>query len=218
MHIADSLFWQRQGPPGFVCRPVRHRAPEGGLARGISFLVDPDAAQRRLAESFVRKVFWTRHRALVGDVAPGLLLCSRGPRLLAVAGWRGARRGPLFLEQYLDEPIEVALSTIAGVPVWRWEVAEIGNLAAVRSSAALGLLCELMEILAQRDFRWLSFTATAPVRRILAKAGIPFWEIADADSARLGTAAGSWGDYYRCNPVVAACRLGDALRRAREFA
>ena len=83
--------------------------------------------RRAAAEDFIRDVFRRRYEAEVPGFAPNLMLLEQAPRIVAAAGWRGAESEALMLEQYLDEPIEHAISRLAGQPVPRGRIVEVGN-------------------------------------------------------------------------------------------
>lgn len=88
--------------------------------------------QRDAAEAFVRAVFRKRYAAEV-RFAPNLMLVERDGVIRAAAGWRSAADRRLMLEQYLDEPVDQAVSRLAGQPVARERIVEVGNLAAERA-------------------------------------------------------------------------------------
>ena len=71
-----------------------------------------------------------------------------------------AQRRPLFLERYLDEPIELAVARRSGRPVPREEIVEVGNLAAFGSASARLLIVALTDLLVAQGFRWVVFTGT----------------------------------------------------------
>src|SRR6187402_194533 len=60
-------------------------------------------------------------------------------RPLAVLGYRSAEGGPLFLESYLDRPVEQAVSAAFGMDLTRADIVEIGCLAALPSAALVRL-------------------------------------------------------------------------------
>jgi hypothetical protein len=123
---------------------------------------------------------------------------------LATLGTRGADEGPLFLEVYLDRPVEQVLSLAYDRPIDRAQVVEIGCLAALPSPALLTLWCETAAALADRHQVAVA-TLTRPLRQMFARIGLPFVQLAPADAASLGEdAAREWGSYYQLDPVVCA--------------
>jgi len=79
--------------------------------------------------------------------------------LTAVAGYRGAGTGPLFLEQYLDQPIEDCIWTKFTPPAERHEIVELGGFAAINHRAALPLVMHLAPALYELRFKKLVCTA-----------------------------------------------------------
>jgi len=118
----------------------------------------------------------------------------------AQVGYRRATTGPLFLESYLDRPVEDAVSAALGRPIGRDSIVEIGNLAADDAFALvqlwagvandLGATCEVAVA-----------TLTAPLRAMFVRLGVPILElgVAHADRAAGGT---DWGSYYAADPRV----------------
>ena len=172
------------------------------------------SARRREAEAFVHGIFARRYGADVAAFAPNLALLEQQGRVVAAAGWRGAESGPLFLEHYLDLPIEDVLARIAGQPVPRSRVVEVGNLAADRSGASVQTILLMAEHLDRLGYEWVVFTATRELLTIFSRLGLPLLALAPADPARLGGEAATWGTYYDTLPVVVAGRIRLGLERA----
>ncbi|GGZ15869.1 thermostable hemolysin [Novosphingobium colocasiae] len=121
----------------------------------------------------------------------------------AALGYRRADQMPLFLEVYLDAPIEHLVAGALGRPVARDAIVEIGNFAADSAPAMLALW-----VTAANDLGGCSevavATLTAPVRRMFVRIGLPIVEIAPARAERLGAVAAEWGSYYDHDPIVCA--------------
>lgn len=60
--------------------------------------------------------------------------------------------------------------------------------------------------------RWLVFTATSSIRRILSAMGGRCMDLGTADGARAGGGADEWGRYYSNDPRVMAGYLPSARR------
>ena len=168
---------------------------------------------RAEAEAFIANVFQRYYAAEVGSFAPNLMLLEQGQRITAVAGWRCAGTERLFLENYLDVPIEVAVSRLAGKPIDRRQIVEVGNLAADRRGGSIDVIMTLATHLDQLGFEWVTFTATDQLIGIFTRLGLPPLALAPADPTRLGNDARRWGSYYATNPVVVAGRIRLALDR-----
>jgi hypothetical protein len=135
-----------------------------------------------------------------------------------VAGVRGAHEGRLYLEQYLDRPIEQSLATAVAARgidrVGRHEIAEVGNLAGASCRAAMRMVAHIPAYLTGERYSWIVFTATSAVRQVLAGFGAPLVELARAECASVRDSRDEWGRYYETDPRVCAGYLRDAERLA----
>jgi hypothetical protein len=169
--------------------------------------------QRAELESYVSAAFQRRHAATVQTFMPTLLAFrGTGGDLRGVVGLRGAGHDRLYLEHYLDAPIEVALGHASGRPIERSSIVEVGNLAGGNCRTAMRMVAQLPAFLLAHDYRWIVFTATSAVRGILQAFGAPLVELAAADSARVAGGADHWGSYYETDPRVFAGFLPDSGR------
>lgn len=175
--------------------------------------VGADSPRRQEAENFIRRIFRDRHGAFVRSFAPNLLLLEEHRRVIAAAGWRGADEEPLFLERYLDEPVESLLERLTGLRLPRERLVEVGHLASDKAGGSVQVILSLARHLAQSGYEWVVFTATGELVRIFTKLGLPLLALAKADPARLGEQARDWGNYYDTRPVVVAGRIRLALDR-----
>jgi len=153
--------------------------------------------------AFVRQRYWRYYGAHPSVTAPYLILL-RDPNGVcrAVAGLTPASAKPLFLEQYLDQPVEALASSQAGTAVERGTIWEIANLAADGSGAGRLLFVALTAKLATLGGEWVAFTATTQVRNMFNRLGLSPVSVADARPERLGDGALCWGRYYQHNPKV----------------
>jgi hypothetical protein len=163
-------------------------------------------------ERFVRDVFASKHGARVCSFMPTLLaMRNDAGDVCSVAGFRCAAGQPLFLEQYLDEPVERAISTFSGQQVDRSQIVEVGNLAGVSCRSAMRLVLDLPRILLEGGHRWIVFTATDTLRGLLASYHAPLLDLAEASVSRVQGAGDDWGQYYERRPRVMAGYLPDGL-------
>lgn len=178
-----------------------------------------DPARPRV-EEFIRRVYDERYGARVRQFAPVLVSLSDGADpdapVLAAAGYRVATQ-PLFLEHYLDVPIEHALAVDAARPP-RERIVEVGHLAAVRAGEGRRLILRLAQHLAGLQVEWVVSTLTEELRHLFTRMGVVPRALGAADPARLGQAAHDWGRYYDHHPVVLAGHLPLAMRRLAERA
>lgn len=186
------------------------RVPGPALRLAAAGAGAPDRAE---LEAFVHDGFARKHDASIASFMPTLLsFRDAGGRLRGVIGLREAQPQPLYLEQYLAQPVEAAISTAAGAPVARRQVIEVGNLAGANCRAAVRMVAMLPSYLLERDYRWIVFTATSAVRSILHGFGAPLVELARADGSRVSGGPDRWGRYYDNDPRVLAGYLPHSRR------
>ncbi len=152
---------------------------------------------------FIRRRFSQAHHARVSHFMPQLFgLQSEDGSLHGAAGCRRADSGPLFLERYLDVPIEQAIFERSGVEVARHQIVEVGNLAASGLGTARVLIVKLTRQLALQGFRWVTFTGTREVLNSFHRLGLVPQSLGLADPARMGASLVDWGRYYDSQPQV----------------
>jgi hypothetical protein len=179
-------------------------------------------AGREQIEKFVAYRFADVHGARVRSFMPALLGMHDAQGALRCAlGYRDAGAASLYLEQYLDVPVEQAIANAllaAHQPVpaiERGSVVEVGNLAGRGCRAALHMVARLPRYLLSRGYQWVTFTATARVRTVLDTFNAPLLDLGPADPARLRSDVDDWGAYYCCEPRVMAGFLPHGLRIQR---
>lgn len=169
--------------------------------------------QRPSFEAFIAARFGRAYGARLTHFLPHLLGVRDGlERWQAAAGYAAAGVQELFLEQYLDEPVERTLGRAVGRPVARNDVVEVGNLAAVSAGMARALIPLLARHLHRMGYRWVAFTATRALRNSFHRLGLQPLVLAPADPARLPDGGVSWGSYYAQDPVVMGGRISLGLR------
>jgi hypothetical protein len=176
-------------------------------------LPGPGSIERSEAEAFVSTGFAATHEARIRNFMPELLT-FRGSsgHIRGVLGLRGAAREALFLERYLDHPIEQAIACLVGATVRRAEIVEVGNLATASGRDAMRMVALLPSYLLSRSFRWLVFTGTASVQGMIRGFEAPLLELARAERERAGCGTDDWGRYYESDPRVFAGYLPHSLR------
>ncbi|MGJ7547877.1 thermostable hemolysin [Pseudomonas alloputida] len=162
-----------------------------------------DDQDRGELEHFIHQCFADVHHADVHHYLPELLaLRDSHGRLMAAAGMRPASSGPLFLEHYLDEPLESAISRLAGVTLGRDYMVEVGNLASLSAGSARIMITTVTWLLATRGLRWVAFTGASTLINSFQRLGLVPTVVAQADPARLDETAQRWGHYYDQHPHV----------------
>ena len=206
---------------------LQQRARDELRALGESLQLQPVRAGetgREALEAYVRDRFATKHGATVRSFMPTLVsFRDRQGELRGVAGLRGAEESRLYLEQYLDRPIERVLTEcLSSQPVDRGgsrlirrdEIVEVGNLAGASCRAAVRMVAQLPVYLMSRRYSWIVFTATSSLRQILEGFGAPLIELGRADPTSVAATPDAWGRYYETDPRVFAGYLPDADRLA----
>lgn len=192
--------------------------PAAGDTRSaaLALRLETAASPRRAAlERCVANRFARQYGAHIEHFLPLLFSLDIGNRPRAVAGLRSARQSRLFLEHYLDLPVEQAVSRAFRIPVDRGQIVEIGNLVSVAAGASSILFGLLAMLLDEAGVRWVTCTATPRVREMLDRLDFPSTAICVADPHALGNARSAWGSYYDSRPIVIA---GDARIAAARVA
>lgn len=167
--------------------------------------VGPEDAGRTHLEHHIHATYAQVYGANVKEFMPTLVvLQSANGNLLGVMGLRAADHGPLFLEAYLDHPVEQAIALHSGGRVERKQIVELGNLAAGSPGAARLLVMALNAFLQGAGFEWVCFTAVPALKNAFRRLDLGLLELAPADPRRLGPAARDWGSYYEGRPTVVA--------------
>lgn len=190
----------------------RHLLPIG--AHEIHFeWIDRDHPSRESAQQFIASVFRKQYGAEPTYFADMLIGCrdSQG-HWVAALGFSALAHRPAFLEHYLDQPVERLIGRMQTevlrqpAKVSRWDVVEVGNLAAIRPGASRAVILQMTKYLHLRHFRWVVLTATRSLINSFSKLGYNPLCLASADPGRLNGSATQWGSYYDSNPQV---MLGD---------
>jgi hypothetical protein len=201
---------------GAVRHPGTDRDAESACAvlDGGIVLAEANGASRGALELFVARRFREVYDARVTHFLPRLFGArDRRGRLAAVFGLRSAADGPLFLEHYLDAPIESAVEGAFGVRPSRNAIAEVGNLAGSTPGAVRSLIPALTRRLAEEGFAYVAFTGSARLCNGFARLGLPLRPVGPAALERLPPEQrGDWGRYYDSAPEV---MLGDVRLGAR---
>lgn len=168
------------------------------------------ACARVFVEDAYRRAYGARCSATFSDYLSSELTGR------AALGYRRADTGPLFLEAYLDESIEIAVSGAFGCAVPREAIVEIGNLAADNAWAMIALWGEAANDLGGAS-EVVVATLTRPLQRMFARMGVALHRLAPADPDRLGSGAGEWGSYYAQDPQVCAGSIAEGQRAIATF-
>lgn len=172
-------------------------------------LEGPLALARQQAEMFVWKAFNIAYGADIAHFMPELMtLRNDASDLLAVLGLRKPDDKPLFLEHYLERPVEQLLADVAGRPVDRQQLVEVGNFAVGAAGGGRWLITALTAYLHSSGSAWAVFTCGPELRNAFHRLGIPLLDLAPADPRKLtDDERVRWGNYYAQQPRVMAASV-----------
>ena len=184
---------------------VNHRPSDLSIVRR-------EDMQRRDLEHYVHKRFQEIHGADIQEFLPNLFaLRDTAKNVLGVLGFRPAGERPLFLEAYLDSPIETVLKQRLGMGPKRSTIVEVGNLASSAAGGARWLIALSTALFMGMGLRWAVLTATPALLNSFAKLGITFVPLAAAAKERIADADKHWGNYYDAGPLVVASNVSQAF-------
>lgn len=170
--------------------------------------------QRIAVQEFIGAIFDRAHHARIKHYMPVLLsLNAPNGTLVMACGLRAAAASDLFLEQYLSQPIQVALATVAAKPIARSDIVEVGNLAVAAQTPARHLIVALTRYLAATPMQWVVCTVLPQLRNSFSRLGIPYYELGAARIESLSPEErADWGNYYDERPLVIAINVAAALQ------
>lgn len=188
---------------------VHHDNPLAQIGRDQPlrlYLAQPGSPRRDAFEAFIRERFAAQHGARVRHFMPCLLgLEDAEGQLLGALGLRSGAIRPLFLERYLQQPVEAVIAAQhAHNPPRREQIVEVGNLAAGSPGAARLLIVALTDLLVAMGFRWVCFTGTPGLLNSFQRLGLTPLPLGPADPACMGEELADWGRYYDSQPQVMA--------------
>lgn len=197
---------QRQISVSFERPPLAAR--DAGIPVCIDIL-DEGASGRPMAQAFIHEQYARAYGADIRHFLPRLMcLRSEMGELRGALGFRRARGEQLFLEHYLDLPIERALHAATGQAVDRFSLVEVGNLAVASAGGARWLIAALTSYLKAAGYDWAVFTAVTALRNAFEKLGVRLAYLAPATLARLAEPErAQWGRYYDTRPQVVAANV-----------
>lgn len=177
-------------------------------------LSTPKDIHRKGLETFIQHVFCASYSANIGECMPVLMgLYDTVNTLQAALGLRFAGSDRLFLETYLNEPVDTLLATRLGrygelYGPRRDVIVEVGNLAATQAGGTRWLIIALTALLQGAGFEWAVFTATRSLRNAFNRLGLYMHPLGAADPIRLTKNTSElWGSYYSHDPHVVAVNV-----------
>jgi len=172
-------------------------------------IIDEGAPTRATAEGFIHAQYARAYEADVQHFLPRLMcLHDESGHLRGALGFRRARGEQLFLENYLDVPVERALHGVTHQAIERFSLVEVGNLAVASAGGARWLIVALTSYLKAAGYDWAVFTAVTALRNAFERLGVQLAALAPATATRLSEAERvRWGRYYDTRPHVVAANV-----------
>ncbi len=173
--------------------------------------------RHKIACEFTRDQYHLRFQCELRDFYPNTISLYEMDELVAVAGYRGAGSAPLFLERYLDLPIETCIQNTFATPTKRHEIVELGGFAALNRKAAFRLMASVAPVLKKLGFKVLACTANKPIQNCLTRLGLNPAFISEATAKDAKSSASNWGSYYTGQPRVLAGNITAGIYKLKEF-
>ncbi|MBL0516716.1 thermostable hemolysin [Aeromonas caviae] len=181
-------------------------------------LILAESPQQVMAlQTYIQAAYTLEFNARIPHFLPCLLGLYRADGVLVGAcglnqACHGEHEQPLYLEQYLEQPVEAAIETRLGVRPARHRIIEVGNLACSEPGHARLMFAALCRLLCDNALDYVVFTGTAKLRNSFTRLRLNPVELAPAQAHQVGEDASAWGEYYRCQPKV---MVGD-INQGRE--
>ncbi|MFW1678750.1 thermostable hemolysin [Pontibacter sp. JAM-7] len=166
-------------------------------------------------QAFAQAAFARQYSAQVRDFLPcQLALVDSQQQIRASMGYQSAAGHQLYLEHYLELPVEQAIADQLGIAApARQRILEMGNLASQSPGATRRLILNLSCYFLHQGFRWLVITATPRVKNSFDKLGgnLVLHPLADATPEAVQAGRSDWGCYYQQQPKVYAIDMWTAM-------
>lgn len=172
-------------------------------------IIPKNHALRTNIENFIRKTYSDNYDAYIADFPPNLLaaFAKDTGKIRATCGLRfGKKEG--FSDIYLKSPVAAYASQAAGYAIIRDEIIEVTTLSSAQAGMAFPLLEKTVEIGRKQGMKAGIFTATAHLRSLMRRVGLPLQDLGAASSENIDNKE-NWGSYYDTDPHV--CLLIDRL-------
>lgn len=170
-----------------------------------------DTPQSFALRSFIEASYAKHFQANIKVDMPVMVGYHQDGKILAAMGLRPADSGPLFLEQYLNDPIESYISDHDEHVNLRACIVEVGSLATATTGIGRQIIPLFIQTVCHMNYCWAVLSATDRLVHIFNQMGLQPSKIAKCDPTRLHTSRHLWGSYYTHNPHVLMGNL-NALR------
>lgn len=166
-------------------------------------LIEHVGSDRAAVETFISQCFSDNFGCRIEGFMPRLFsVRNRDGEMYGAFGLRSANHN-LFLEQYLDMPIEKTIATRIGKRVERRTIIEVGHFSGAFPGAVRAMIGLLTERLHREGFEWVVFTGTTNLRNAFFRLGLSPVDVQAATLERLpAEERAAWGSYYDHAPHV----------------
>ena len=200
MHEHAPVMSKESAPPNPCVHP----------AAGGQFQIAPrHTARYEILKARIRGGFGSHFNACISGFMPDLAAYRHVGGSGGVIGIRGAGGEKLFLESYLDQPVEDVIALVSDAPVHRRHVVEVGQFVIDERAAVGDFFRDLVPFLRSLGYEWVCFTGTRRIRTLLASIGFAGFSIACASRERITDTTDDWGTYYEHEPEVILGKLSD---------
>lgn len=159
-------------------------------------------------QGYIQTAYAREFDATIPHFLPTLIALYRADDPLVGACGLSLATAPLYLERYLDAPIEAVIAERLGITTRRDRLVEVGNFACAEPGHARIMFAALCKLLCENALDYVVFTGTARLRNSFTRLQLNPVELATALPERMGEEASAWGHYYHCKPRVMVGDLG----------
>lgn len=199
-------------------RSVERAAPATDEASGQPRfeLFEHIGGNRATVEAFISQCFAESFGSRIEAFMPRLFsVRNEAGDLCGAFGLRSASRN-LFLEQYLDAPIEKVIAARAGKRIERHVIVEVGHFSGAFPGAVRAMIGLLTAHLHQEGYEWVVFTGTTGLRNAFCRLGLFPLDIQAATADRIpADERAAWGRYYDHAPRVLVGNVQAGYRAMR---
>ena len=176
-------------------------------------LIEHVGADRAAVERFISQRFAESFGSRIEGFMPRLFsVRNREGKICGAFGLRSANRN-LFLEQYLDTPIEKTIAAHTGDKVERRTIVEVGHFSGALPGAVRAMIGLLTQHLYREGFEWVVFTGTTGLRNAFFRLGLSPIDIQAASIDRIPEEErAAWGSYYDHAPRVLVGNIQQGYR------
>jgi len=168
---------------------------------------------RTTLQNYIQQEYQREFNAVIPHFLPYILGLYRADGvLIGACGLNPATAGALYLERYLDQPVEQVASSRLNKPISRDGLVEIGNFACAESGNARTMFAALCRLLFENRLEFVVFTGTHKLRNVFHHLHLVPVELAAALPEQIGEEAMLWGNYYLGAPRVMVGDLSQGFR------